>query len=66
MIYWTSGAYERLSNEVFGNYEWPMHRFLANMNGGVSRLYRRFPMKRLTGRLCRELRMAFLVNVKQA
>ena len=64
LSYWTTGRYEQLAREVFGNVEWPMRFYIEHAHGGVAKTLRRLPLKNLTGALCRETRMAFLLTRK--
>jgi SAM-dependent methyltransferase len=65
VFYLSTRQHERLSRAVFGNCEWPMTFYIAHGHGGVARLCRRLPFKRLCGVLSREFRMGFLLQRKQ-
>lgn len=64
LSYWSSARYRRLSHAIFGNCRWPMAFYLAHAVGGYPRLARRLPGRWLSGWLSRELRMAFLLQVR--
>lgn len=64
ICYLPQSVYRDISMEVFGNCEWPMHYFLSKADGGFSRLYRRFPLKKLTAFVSQQSRMALLVQRK--
>jgi SAM-dependent methyltransferase len=64
LCYLTNGKYRKLSREVFGNYSAPMEFYIANSYGGVAKLLRKLPFKRLTGFLAGEFRMNFMVQRK--
>jgi len=55
-----------LSIEVFGNCGWPMDFFLSKGSGGMSRIYRKLPLKRPMAWISRHNRMACLVQRKPA
>ena len=52
--------------EVFGNCDWPTHYLLSKADGGVSRLYRRLPLKSLIAWIGQHTRMLLLVQRKPA
>ena len=64
MTYWSSAAYERLLNEVFGNCEWPMRYFLDHAHGGYARLFRHIPPGWIWEWIGRETRTSFFVSRK--
>lgn len=64
LSYWSSARYRRLSTAIFGNCRWPMAFYLQHAAGGYPRLARRLPGRWLSGLLSRELRMAFLLQVR--
>lgn len=66
LSYLTTREYQKLSLDTFGNCEWPMQFYINNANGGVARLLKGLPFKGLSGKLCREIRMAFLIQNKIA
>ncbi|MDP8993365.1 MAG: class I SAM-dependent methyltransferase [Pseudomonadota bacterium] len=62
--YLSTRAWTRVSMRVFGNVSWPMDIYLAGVGGGVAKIWRKLPFKRLIGLLSREMRMAFMVHRK--
>ncbi len=64
LSYWTTGQYERLSRQVFGDVRWPARFYVQHARGGAARLARRLPMKRVVATLVRETRESFLVQRK--
>ncbi len=64
LCYPTQRFYRKVSMEVYGNCEWPMHYFLSKSDGGFAPLYRRLPMKWFTAWVCQYTRMVLLVQRK--
>ncbi|MGB9116597.1 class I SAM-dependent methyltransferase [Bradyrhizobium sp.] len=64
LFYLSTAQYEKLSTATFGNYEWPMEFYIDHAGGGVGRICRKLPFKKLLGKLSREIRMGFLVQRK--
>lgn len=64
LSYWPNGKYRELSLRVFGNYSAPMEFYVNNASGGVAKLCRRFPFKRLSGWLSGQIKMNFIVQRK--
>lgn len=65
LIYLTNARYRQLSREVFGGSTEPMAFFIEHGYGGVAQLARKLPFTRLSGWLCGQLRMNFIVQRKQ-
>ncbi len=66
LSYWTTGHYEKLSLNIFGNFDWPVQFYVDNAYGGFARFFKRLPFKALSGKLGRETREAFLIQQKRA
>lgn len=65
LSYWSTSRYRELSLRIFGNCRWPMRFYIDHSQGGFARLFRRLPLKTLSGQLSRETRMALLVQRKE-
>lgn len=64
LFYMTTAQYQMHSRRVFGNYEWPMEFYIAHAHGGLARLFRKLPFRKLWGWVSREFRMGLLVQRK--
>jgi SAM-dependent methyltransferase len=62
--YLSSSRHHQVSVRVFGNAAWPMSFYIEHSPGGVGRLGRRLPLRRIYGWVARELRVSFLVQTK--
>ena len=64
LCYRSTKYYEFLSNELFGNFSWPMLFYINYAGGGFSRLAKKLPFKVVLGKISREFRMGFLATKK--
>lgn len=62
--YWPNSRYRKLSLRIFGNYSTPMRFYIDHAFGGVARLGRKLPFRRLSGWMTAQLRMIFIVQRK--
>lgn len=65
ICYLSHKEHQKLSMEVFGNYEYPMHYFLSNAYGGAAKLYQKSPFKKLTAWFFKHTRIALFVQRKE-
>ena len=63
--YASNQKYRKLSIEIFGNYSSPMEYYINKGDGGVSRLLRKLPFKKITGWLFGEVRYKLIIQRKQ-
>lgn len=64
LCYQPQSFYRKVSLEVFGNCDWPMDFYLSRADGGVGKLYRSLPLKRLIAWLSHHTRMTLIVQRK--
>jgi len=64
LLYKNTKYYNNLAIKVFGNYSWPMVFYINNAPGKFSKIFRKLPIKSLSGFLSKEFRMSFLVMKK--
>jgi hypothetical protein len=64
LSYWSTPDIERLSDEVFGNCEWPTRFYLEHAQGRFARLVRGLPGGAFWDYLSREFRYSFLLMRK--
>jgi SAM-dependent methyltransferase len=64
LIYLSTSRYGEISRRVFGDVSWPMGSFLQHADGGVARLWRISPFKRVIEYMSREFRMGLIAQRK--
>jgi SAM-dependent methyltransferase len=64
LIYLPNSAYRDLSMQIFGNFAAPMDFYLDQGIGGVARVLRHLPLKRLVGSVVGQVRINFVVQRK--
>ena len=64
LSYYTTRRYRDLSRRTFRRVFWPMDFYIENADGGVARLGRLIRARSIVGLLSREIRMAFLIQIR--